>query len=242
MGQRITGWREELDRWAVAASARPFVTLTLLLALNLVAMALFVATGELLFGDPAELFRELMPGTWLSALQLLFIAAIAWGIHRRLFADDHRRLGSFWALAAVFFLIFALDELTQATIFLADLLTALGAVAPEGFHDVDALLLVLLFLLAVFVLLPYLGDLLRHPAAVVVLIPGIALGVASQAMDTLGSPGAWHIVVEESLKLGAEAWLIGGFLVALRAVTAAGAEMQAPPVVVGEQTVQPRDV
>jgi hypothetical protein len=242
MGRRIAAWRQELDRLAFAASARPYRTLTLILAINLAAMTLFVAAGELLFGDPAEFFRELMPGTWWSGVQLLFIAAIAWGIHRRLYADAHRRLGSFWALAAIFFLIFALDEVTQATIFLADLFTALGAVAPQGFHDIDALLLGLLFLTAALVLLPYLGDLLRHPAAVAVLLPGIALGVASQALDTLGSPSAAHIITEECLKLGAEAWLIGGFLVALRAVTVGGRAIEPQPVVVGDQAVRPRDV
>ena len=62
-----------------------------LFALDAALAALFVAGGLALNGDQAELFRELTPGTLLSFAQLLFIAAVAWAIHRR--ADGERAAG-----------------------------------------------------------------------------------------------------------------------------------------------------
>src|SRR5215211_3592878 len=64
---------ERLDRLAVAGAADAGTCLRLLLTLNLGLAALFVAIGQLVFGDRAELFRELMPGTWLSFAELVFV-------------------------------------------------------------------------------------------------------------------------------------------------------------------------
>ncbi|HZA67541.1 MAG TPA: hypothetical protein VE592_11360, partial [Geminicoccaceae bacterium] len=70
LSARAAGRGRRLVDWAVAlarqAAERPLSALAAILAANLVLIGLFVAAGELVFADPAEFFRELMPGTWLS--------------------------------------------------------------------------------------------------------------------------------------------------------------------------------
>src|SRR3712207_6557402 len=65
---------------ATRAAKRPLGSTFAILAADLILIALFIPIGELVFNDPAELFRELMPGTLLSVAQLLFVAAIALAI------------------------------------------------------------------------------------------------------------------------------------------------------------------
>jgi hypothetical protein len=45
---------------------------------------------------------------------------------------------------------------------------------------------------------------------------GVLLGAGSQALDSVVAVSSSEFVAEETLKLAAEAFLIGGFLVALR--------------------------
>ena len=202
---------------ALAERLAPHALLTTfsLLVANLALIGVFVATGEVLFGDPAELFRELMPGTLLSVAQLAFVAVIAWAIHRALFPDRGLRLDNLWGLSVVVFTVFAIDEATQLTIFLADGLTALGALAPAGFSDLDAFLVTVLLLAGGVALARYAWTLRSHRAALVLLAIGVALGAASQTLDSLLSSTSSEFVAEESLKLAAEPFLIGGYLVVL---------------------------
>jgi hypothetical protein len=186
-----------------------------LLAVNLALIGVFVAVGELLFADPAELFRELMPGTLLSVAQLAFVAVIAWAIHRTVSPGRGLRLDNFWGLSVVVFTVFAIDEATQLTIFLADGLTALGTLAPAGFSDLDAFLVTVLILAGAMALARYAWTLRSHPLALVLLAIGVALGAASQTLDSVLSSTSSEFVAEESLKLAAEPFLIGGYLVVL---------------------------
>jgi 4-amino-4-deoxy-L-arabinose transferase-like glycosyltransferase len=124
----------------------------------------FTAFGWMLLDDQAAFYRELMPGTWLSAAMLLFIAATAFAIHRE--AGTPGR--DFWSLSAVVFVVLAIDELTQPTVFLSKWLKSEHAVsAPAPFNDVDSILLVAL-LVGSFVLLARHGlgpaDVLRELA------------------------------------------------------------------------------
>jgi hypothetical protein len=199
----------------VAAAARPLATTLALLLVNAILTLLFIALGELLFDDPAEFFRELMPGTWLSAVQLLFVAAIAMTIQHEAIGTRKPRFNNFWGLSAVVFAVFALDEITQATVFLSRALEGLGTLAPDGFKDLDAFLLTVLFLVAAAVLLRYLRDLLPHRTAIAVLAVGVLLGVASEALDATFKSTSSEFVAEESLKLAAEPFLIGGYLLVL---------------------------
>jgi NAD(P)-dependent dehydrogenase (short-subunit alcohol dehydrogenase family) len=64
------------------------------------------------------------------------MAAAAWAIYRAVTGADRLRLNNFWALSVVVFCVFAIDEITQATIFLADALAAAGAVVVGS--DLDA--------------------------------------------------------------------------------------------------------
>ena len=174
--------------------------------------------GLALNGDQAEFFRELMPGTLLSFAQLLFIAAIAWAIHRR--ADGERSwFRSLWGLSAVILLVFAFDEITQSAIFLSHALeNGFGVQPAAGFHDLEAVLLTLLFAGAALVVLPRLPALLKHPRALALLVLAVVVGLASQGLDSFAPATRWEFVAEESLKLTAEVLLVGGFLMVLRDV------------------------
>lgn len=217
-------WDRLLDRghWlAIVAAVEPFRAIGAILLLNLVLTAVFVVAGELVFSDPAELFRELMPGTWLSFAELLFVAVIAWSVQLAAFGVRRIRLDNLWGLTAVVFTVFAFDEITQLTVFLSHALTSLGALAPEGFKDLDAFLLTVLFLAAAAAMLRHIGDLLPHRAAIAVLSIGVLLGIASQALDSALKSTSGEFVAEESLKLAAEPFLIGGYLLVLRSFVAA---------------------
>ena len=135
---------ERAEELALRMAERPVASLEGLLALNLGLAVCFLAAGGLV-GDQALFFRELAPGTWLSFAQLLLIAAIAGTIHR-LEADGRRWYQTFWGLSAGVFVVFAFDEITQATIFLSHLLeSGFGLTAADGFHDLQAVLLTLGF-------------------------------------------------------------------------------------------------
>jgi hypothetical protein len=156
-----------------------------------------------------------MPGTWLSFAELLFVAAIAVAIQRQALGSRRPRLDNFWGLSAVVFAIFAFDEITQFTVFLSDALTSLGALAPQGFRDLDAFLLSVLLLGAAAGLVRYARDLLPYRAAIGVLAVGVLLGIASQSLDSALKSTSGEFVAEESLKLAAEPFLIGGYLLVL---------------------------
>ena len=222
------GWlargRSRGEGLIAAAAARPYIATLRILILNAVLAAACVGLGHLLFADSRELFRELMPATLVSFLELLFLAAVAWTINVAVAAPNRPRVDNLWGLSAVVFLVFAVDEITQATIFLADLLAAAGALAPAGFKDLDAFLLVILFLAAGLVLLRHAGEVLAHPPALALLCIGVLLGMGSQTLDSLLPATEQEFVAEESLKLAAEAFLIGGYLVVLHRVTRRSAE------------------
>ena len=185
-----------------------------ILAADLVLIGLFIPTGKLVFDDPAELFRELMPGTLLSVAQLLFLAVIALAIHRHA-VGPRLRLNNLWGISVVVFTVFAIDEATQLTIFLGHALRSAGALAPAGFHDLDAFLLTILLLAGGAALLRYGRTLLSYPGAIVLLGIGFVLGAASQTLDSVLAVSSGEFVVEDSLKLAAEPFLIGGYLLIL---------------------------
>ena len=194
----------------------------MLLAVNLAAIGVFAVVGQAVFADRAELFRELMPGTLLSFAQLGFIAVIAWAIHRQEFPGSRPRLNNLWGISMVVFCVFAVDEATQLTIYLADLLQGLGALAPAGFTDLDAFLLTILLLAGAAAVLRYGLTLLRYPAALALFAIGGALGVGSEFLDATLASTSNEFVAEESLKLSAEPFLIGGYLLVLNAVLRRG--------------------
>jgi hypothetical protein len=187
-------------------------------AADLLLIGLFIPIGELVFGDPAELFRELMPGTLLSVAQLLFLAVIALAIHRQTVGASRLRLDNLWGISVVVFTVFAIDEATQLTIFLSDALSSAGALAPAGFQDLDAFLVTVLLLAGGAALMRYGTTLLSYPGALVLIGIGVVLGAASQTLDSVFAVSAGEFVAEESLKLSAEPFLIGGYLLILHRV------------------------
>ncbi len=211
-------WNQGIDSGealAIRAARRPYAATGAILLVTIALSAAFILVGDLVFSDPAELFRELMPGTWLSFAELLFVAVIAWSIQLAAIGVRRVRLDNLWGLTAVVFAVFAFDEITQLTVFLSEALTSLGTLAPEGFRDLDAFLLTVLFLAAGAGMLRHAGDLLPHRAAIAVLAVGVLLGAASQTLDSVLASTSDEFVAEESLKLSAEPFLIGGFLLVL---------------------------
>ena len=219
-GHRLAGPSRGAIERAVAAvthvAARPLTAIGALLTINLLLIGTFILVGELVFADPAEMFRELMPGTWLSVAQLGAVAVIAWTIHREL-VGPRLRLDNFWGMSVAVFAVFAVDEATQLTIFLGDAFTSAGALAPAGFRDLDAFLLTVLLFAGGAALLRYGRTLLSHPGSLVLLGIGIVIGGASQVLDSVLTSTTSEFVVEESLKLTAEPFLIGGYLLMLAA-------------------------
>lgn len=210
-----------LDALAVTAARRPFASLGVLLALNLALLPVFVAGGMLANGDQALLLREAAPGTWLSFFELLAVAVAARAV-------GLRDCATFWRLCAAVFLVFAIDEITQAGLFLSRWLESSFQIAPaSGFNDLDSVLLTLLFAVCGLVLASRAAVLLRHPWTVALLAVGCTLGAASQALDSFVEPTRWEFVAEESLKLSAEPFLIAAFLVALATLLRRGEA--APP-------------
>jgi hypothetical protein len=206
------------DRLATGAAARPYLAAGALLALNLALIAIFVPLGAVVFSDPAELFREVMPATWLSFAELAFVAAVAWAVHLRVTGPPRRGFDDFWGLSAMVFGFFAVAEILPIAHFLSDGLEAAGALAPAGFHDLDAFLLTVVFLAAGAALLRYAGDVLPYRGTLLLFAIGVLLGAASQALDSAFDPSSREFVAEEALKLAAEPFFIGGFLLALHRV------------------------
>jgi hypothetical protein len=208
------------DAMAVGAARRPLRVLALVLVADAALAATFLGAGVLL-GDRALFFRELTAGTVLSFVQLLAVAATARAAYLRAVPATPWYL-SFWGLSAAVFLVFAFDEITQSAIFLADVLEGVFGLGPaSGFNDLEAVLLTLMFLTAALVLLPRAGVLLRHPVALGLLAVGGLFGVASQSLDSVAAGTSWEFVAEEVLKLGAGAFLLGGYLAALQGVLTA---------------------
>ncbi len=205
------GLLARLDAHAVAAARRPLMVLAGLVGLNLALLPVFVGAGMAL-GDQAALLREGAPGTVWSFALLLAVAVAA----RAVFLRDG---ASFWRLSAAVFVVFAVDEITQAGMFLSELLEGAFGIAPaSGFNDLDSVLLVLLFAGCGLLLASRAAVLLKYPLTLVLLAIGVVLGAASQALDSFVTPTDWEFVAEEALKLTAEPFFIAAFLVALATV------------------------
>jgi hypothetical protein len=200
-----------LDAHAVAAAQHPIRVLATLVAINLALLPVFIGAG-LALGDQALLLREGAPGTVLSFTLLLAVAVAARAVYQR---DG----ASFWRLSAVVFVVFAVDEITQAGMFLSEWLGGEFGIAPtSGFNDLDSVLLVLLFAGCGLLLASRAAVLLKHPVTVLLLACGVVLGAASQGLDSFVNPTKWEFVAEESLKLTAEPFFVAAFLVALATV------------------------
>ena len=212
--------QRRLERLARAAADRSTgAVLAALLAIDLCSAAVFTGAGAAT-GDAALFFREGMPGTWLSFAQLGLAAFVAWMVHA-LERPGGAWHGDFWGLAAAVFAVFALDEILGTSQIIGTWLNQDAGLAPAGdFRDVGSVLLTLLFAGAALVLLPRALDLLRRPLAAALLVAGAALGAGSQALDSFVKASEWEFVAEETLKLGAEAFLLTGFVVALRSALA----------------------
>ena len=217
VAEQVAGWRGLVDR-AVAASAdasqRPLGTLGRILALNAALAVCFTAFGYVLLDDQAAFYRELMPGTWLSAALLLFTAATALAIHR---AGPGPRTRDFWSLSAVVFVVLAIDELTQPTVFASKWLkTEHQIAAPAPFNDIDAMLVITLLVGCTAVLARHALVLLRHRRTLLLFAIGLMLGAASQTLDSVVEPTKWEFVAEECLKLSAIPFVLAGYLTALK--------------------------
>ena len=222
----VGGWWRDLlaraDALAVAGAQRPLRVLVLLLALNAVLIPLFAGAGWAM-GDQAFFFREGAPGTIYSFVLLLAIAAAARAVYLR---DG----AAFWRLSAIVFAVFAVDEITQAGMFLSEWLGGTFGMGPaSGFNDLDSVLLTLLFAGCGLVLASRAAVLLKHPLTLALLVVGGMLGVASQGLDSFVKPTVWEFVAEETFKLTAEPFFIAAFLAALATVLCRQGDDTSPP-------------
>jgi hypothetical protein len=207
-----------LDALALRSSAAPGVVLAWLLPANVVLGAAGVAIGLVVADDPALYFRELMPGTLLSAAHLLAAAVVARAIHLRDPAG-RRWLDSFWALSAAVLAALVLVELAQPTIYLSHWLRDdLGLRAPGGITDLDGLLMAFLLGAVVVVLASRSRDVFRYPRAVALFACAATLGATSQFIDATVRVSAWEFVLEDSAKALAGPFLVAGYLAVLGAV------------------------
>ena len=199
---------------AQSVSPRPLATLAQILAAIAALAVCFTAFGWALLGDQAAFYRELMPGTWLSASLLLFTAATAVAIHRAVGTPGRR---DFWSLSAIVFVVLAVDELTQPTVFLSKWLNSEHQIATPGpFNDIDSILVVTLLVGSVALLARHALVLLRHRTTILLFAVGLVLGAASQTLDSVVEPSRWEFVAEECLKLAAIPFVLAGYLAALR--------------------------
>ncbi len=211
---------EAADRAAAHWSARTEAVLAFLLVGNAVLAAIGVGLGRFLFDDPALWFRELMPGTLLSAAHMLAAAVAARAVHRR-DPSGKRWYESFWGLSAALLTVLAAVELTQPTVFLSHWLRdAHGVGAPEGVSDVDGLLVALLLVAVVAVLAPRALVLARYPRALALFAGAAVLAATSQAIDATARVSEWEFVVEDGAKALAGPFLLAGYLAALRVASA----------------------
>lgn len=206
------------DHAAVRWSASAGRVLVWLLVANVVLAGSGVALGHLLLDDPALYFRELMPGTLLSAAHILAAAVAARAIHRR---DTRRRRWheSFWGLSAVLLSVLVLVELAQPTVYLGHWLRDdLGLRAPAGVADLDGLLMAFLLVGVAAILAARVLDVVRQPKALALFGCAAMLGAASQFIDATTRVSTWEFVVEDTVKALAGPFLLAGYLVALAAV------------------------
>ena len=164
--------------------------------------------------DQAAFYRELMPGTWLSFGLLLMTAATALALHRAVGTAGRR---DFWSLSALVFVALAVDEIAQPTVFVSKWLKAEHQIAaPAPFNDVDSILVIALLAGCAAVLARHALVLLRHRTTIALFAVGLALGAASQTLDSVVEPTRWEFVAEECLKLAAIPFVLAGYLAALR--------------------------
>ena len=216
--QRLARALAAADATAVRVSARPGAALRWLLAANVALASAGVAVGSFALNDPALYFRELMPGTLLSAAHLLAAAIVARAIHRR---DRRGRdwYESFWGLSAVLLAVLVVVELMQPTIYLSHWLEdALGVRAPTALVNVDGLLVALLLAAVAAILAARALDVLRYPRAVALFACAASLGVTSQFLDATHRATPWEFVLEDGAKALAGPFLLAGYLVVLGAV------------------------
>lgn len=202
------------SRW----SAHPGQVLAWLLPANAALAAAGVAIGHFLLDDPALYFRELMPGTLLSAAHLLAAALVARAVHRR---DPRRRRWheSFWGLSSVLLVLLVVVELAQPTVYLSHWLRDdLGLRAPAGIADLDALLLLFLLAALAAILVPRMLDVVRHPRALALFACAALLGATSQFIDATFRVSVWEFVVEDTVKALMGPFLLAGYLTALGSV------------------------
>jgi hypothetical protein len=199
------------DELAVAAARCPLRTPVRLAGVIFALLPVFAGAG-LAVGDQALMFREGAPGTFLSFGLLLAVAAIARSVYIR---DG----AAFWKLSAIVFVVFAVDEITQAGMFLSEWLGGQFGVEPaSGFNDLDSVLLTLLFAGCGLLLASRAAVLLRYPRTLALLAAAVVIGACSQALDSFVEPSKWEFVAEESLKLTAEPFFIAAYLAALAVV------------------------
>jgi len=170
------------------------------MALNCLAILGAILAG--LRQDPVSFyFREREIITFLSALQLgmaSLVSFLVFNMHHR--RDDHRNQW-FWLLCSLGFLWLMADEWFMIHEGIDDGLLAAFGLHPAGKHFLlDWLVIAAYGVGALYLCLRYHHEIRRTSRRFALICSAAAFYLGTTFSDALGG-GAWHMIVEESLKL-----------------------------------------
>jgi len=201
-----------------------------IIALNAVACAVAVKAGG---RRPERFFEESTFTTWLSAMQILGIAAFAVAIYviRQLDPNARGRSHRFWILVAIGAAFFAMDEIFQYHEGLAGYLIDVQK-WPQPRIKLDDLFVAGYGAVALLVCWVHRRDLPRDRRVLTFFAAGLVLLVVSQAIDTFGPhkrTAHWLWVPEESSKTLGFATILGGFILQLESALLSALAWSARP-------------
>lgn len=204
------------------------------LVMSIVFIDVIALTAAALTGNPPDrYFKEAMPITWLSFVQLLAVAAISWHIYtlRKKAYGSHnpRSLHILWLIIAAGFVFLAVDEIAKIHEGIDHLIHMILRMEETGLTDrIDDVIVLGYGLVGIGVLYYFRHEMKNFTSAMPLLIVGFALmflmvatDIATNRKDILSSLVSepylsatlypWLGVMEEALKILAEAALLGGF-------------------------------
>jgi hypothetical protein len=181
------------------------------LGATVLSIAVLVWLGIAWHGMPSRYFKEHEAGTFYSGLLLLGTSVVACGAARRAGMASSRR---FWAVAAVGFMLLALDDVLRIHEETELLFHRLVGWDPRHWltKHLDDAIVALYGIVAITWAYHHRAALRHLPWTIVCLAAGCALFVGMIVLDILGT---WP-TVEESLKLLAEAAILTGVFAAYR--------------------------
>jgi hypothetical protein len=220
----------------------------IVLCADLLLLALAIADGLFLHGDPRRRFQEGQSMTWLSAAHLVAMGLIAWRILVLRKAQTRQPILRspllIWALMAAGFLFLAVDELFEIHEQVDHAIHSLFGIAETSLTDrIDDLLILLYLVIGLAAVYIARGELLRYRRTLPFFAAGLVLALVMVVLDVLtndvdplrmllpraylGPVFLWAPVAEDAFKVLAEAFFLLGFIQALQMTRRMDAEPSA---------------